>query len=441
MTVQQMKMPQLGESVTEGTLVQWMVGVGDTVKKYDPIAEITTDKVNAEVPSSFSGTITALHAEEGDTLPVGEAICSIAVADSAVKPAAQAAVPATDGAGGAPDGEPTTERRYSPAVRRLAREYAIDLERLPGSGRGGRVTRKDVLRYIKAHESPNEGQEARAQSAADPAGHVRHLKVSVPHEEQAKNTPDRIAAHASLPDADKNDRLTSVDFDIPLTAVRRTIARNMVRSTHEIPHAWMMVEVDVTNLVTYRNQIKGAFQKREGCKLTYLPFFIKAIVAALKEFPRMNSTWAEDKIIEKGAVNISLAVAAEDALYVPVIRHADEMSIKGLAVAIDSLAAKVRDNRLSPGDMQGGTFTVNNTGSFGSVQSQPIINYPQAAILSIESIVKRPVVVNQMIAIRDMVNLCISIDHRVLDGLITGRFLARVRDLLEHISPENTPVY
>jgi 2-oxoisovalerate dehydrogenase E2 component (dihydrolipoyl transacylase) len=168
---------------------------------------------------------------------------------------------------------------------------------------------------------------------------------------------------------------------------------------------------------------------------------MKAIVAALKEFPRINSTWAGDKIIEKKAVNISLAVAADEALYVPVIKNADEKSIKGLAFAVDELAANVRENRLSPEDMQGGTFTVNNTGSFGSIQSQPIINYPQAAILSIESIVKRPVVVNDMIAIRNMVNLCISIDHRVLDGLITGRFLARVKELLENINPENTPIY
>lgn len=231
------------------------------------------------------------------------------------------------------------------------------------------------------------------------------------------------------------------DVDVPLTGVRRAIARNMVRSKHEIPHAWTMIEVDVTNLVNYRNQIKNLFQKKEGYKLTYLPFFIKAIVAALKEYPRMNSTWAGDKIIEKKAVSISLAVAAEDALYVPVIKNADEKSIKGLAIAVDGLASKVRNNSLSPEDMQGGTFTINNTGSFGSIQSQPIINYPQAAILSIESIVKRPVVVNNMIAIRDMVNLCISIDHRVLDGLITGRFLARVKERLENISPENTPIY
>lgn len=420
-----MEMPQLGESVTEGTISQWLVSVGDKVSKYDPIAEITTDKVNAEVPSSFSGKITELLAEEGDTLPVGKAMCSIETSEAASAEAApeqKKASPQKDAAG--PD--QSMKRRYSPAVLRLAQEHDIDLEQLTGSGRSGRITRKDVEQFIAAGKPGS-------QPSAEPVSQDLHrgsgasfseaMAQAVPkhHEPEVQSEPG--------------------DTDVPLTGVRRTIARNMVRSKHEIPHAWTMIEVDVTNLVNYRNQIKNIFHKKEGTKLTYLPFFIKAIVAALKEFPRINSTWAGDRIIEKKAVNLSLAVAAEDALYVPVIRHADEMSIKGLAIAVNEMAAKVRENRLSPDDMQGGTFTINNTGSFGSIESQPIINYPQAAILSIESIVKRPVVVNDMIAIRDMVNLCISIDHRVLDGLVTGHFLARVKERLENISPENTPIY
>ncbi|MCQ2010015.1 2-oxo acid dehydrogenase subunit E2 [Sporolactobacillus sp. STSJ-5] len=429
MSVEQMAMPQLGESVTEGTISQWLISVGDTVNKYDPIAEVTTDKVNAEIPSSFSGKITELLVGEGDTLPVGEPICTIEV--EGAEPAVEKLVKNTAGKAAQKEEQQDTsmKRRYSPAVLRLAQEHDLDLDQIAGTGRSGRITRKDVELYIASVP-----EEHTSESPSD---------MHVPQPSAAGCFSEAVAKEAAKPavHAPKTFENEAGDHVVALTGVRRAIASNMLRSKHEIPHAWTMIEVDVTNLVNYRNQIKGAFLKKEGHKLTYLPFFIKAIVAALKEFPRINSTWAGDKIIEKKAVNISLAVAADEALYVPVIKNADEKSIKGLAFAVDELAANVRENRLSPDDMQGGTFTVNNTGSFGSIQSQPIINYPQAAILSIESIVKRPVVVNNMIAIRDMVNLCISIDHRVLDGLITGRFLARVKELLENINPENTPIY
>ncbi|MCI1881495.1 MAG: 2-oxo acid dehydrogenase subunit E2 [Sporolactobacillus sp.] len=412
MSTEKMTMPQLGESVTEGTISQWLVSVGDAVKKYDPIAEVTTDKVNAEIPSSFTGKITALLAEEGETLPIGQPICAIEVASARQASAVQRQAPASAGA------DQSMKKRYSPAVLRLAQENDIDLGSLHGSGRRGRITRKDV----------EAAAEAKRGVATRQTPTKNHVKAADAADRPLQSVPAPIRSAAG-------------DVDVPLTGVRRTIARNMVRSKHEIPHAWTMVEVDVTNLVAYRNRIKTAFLKKEGCKLTYLPFFIKAVVAALKDYPRINSTWAGDRIIEKQAVNISLAVAAEAALYVPVIRHADEKSIKGLAIAVDELAGKVRSNRLSPEDMQGGTFTINNTGSFGSIESQPIINYPQAAILSVESIVKRPVVVDNMIAIRDMVNLCMSIDHRVLDGLVTGRFLADVKHRLEHMTQDNTPIY
>ncbi len=209
------------------------------------------------------------------------------------------------------------------------------------------------------------------------------------------------------------------DIEIPVTSIRRAIANNMVRSKQEIPHAWMMMEVDVTNLVSYRDQIKKEFKEKEGFNLTYFAFFIKAVAIALKEFPMMNSVWAGDKIIQKKAINISIAVATEDSLFVPVIKNADEKSIKGIAKEINELSKIVRAGKLRSEHIEGGTFTVNNTGSFGSVQSMGIINYPQAAILQVESIVKRPVIMNGgMFAARDMVNLCLSIDHRVLDGLV-----------------------
>jgi len=223
--------------------------------------------------------------------------------------------------------------------------------------------------------------------------------------------------------------------------VRKAIAQNMVKSKTEIPHAWMTVEVDVTNLAELRNAKKDEFKQKEGFSLTYFAFFVKAVAQALKEFPELNSTWAGDKIIQRKAINLNIAVASENQLFVPVIKDADEKSIKGIAKDITDLAKKARDGKLTSADMEGGTFTVNNTGSFGSVQSMGVINHPQAAILQVESIVKRPVFMNGMFAARDMVNLCLSLDHRVLDGLVCGNFLARVKEILENMTKENTSVY
>ncbi len=232
------------------------------------------------------------------------------------------------------------------------------------------------------------------------------------------------------------------DIEIPVTGVRKAIAANMLKSKHEAPHAWMMIEVDVTDLAQFRDSIKGDFKKKEGFNITYFAFFVKAISQALKEFPMMNSMWAGDKIIQKKDINISIAVASDNALFVPVIKNADEKSAKGIGREINELAQKARTGKLKSADMQGGTFTVNNTGSFGSIQSMGIINHPQAAIIQVESIVKRPVIMEGgMIAARDMVNLCLSLDHRVLDGLVCGQFLARVKEILEKMNKDNTSVY
>jgi 2-oxoisovalerate dehydrogenase E2 component (dihydrolipoyl transacylase) len=213
--------------------------------------------------------------------------------------------------------------------------------------------------------------------------------------------------------------------------IRKTIARRMVESKHNAPHAWTMVEADVSELVAFRQRVKADFKRKEGVDLTYLPFFIKAVVEALKQYPMLNASWVDDKIHVHKRINISIAVATDDALVVPVIHNADRLSIAGLAHAVNELAAKARSGRLSLQDVQGGTFTVNNTGAFGSILSQPIINAPQAAILSVESIVKRAVVVNDAIAVRSMVNLCLSLDHRLLDGWVAGQFLKAVKERLQ----------
>lgn len=438
-------MPQLGESVTEGTISKWLVNVGDTVKKYDPLAEVTTDKVNAEVPSTVSGRVTEIVVPEGETVAVGTLIlyieesgaaggsaspaqadapvsapaatqASTAATAQAAAPAVQSAPPARQAAGN--DG---AKQRYSPAVVMLSQQHGIDLSRVVGTGAGGRITRKDVQAIIDAGGQKPAEQVAEAQApAAAPA------PTAAPAQTAPAATP---APSVDIP-------VATGDQVVPVTPIRRTIANRMVQSKHEAPHAWTMIEVDVTNLVNFRNQVKAEFAKKEGLNLTFLPFFIKAVVEALKEYPMINSTWANDKIIVKKEINISIAVATDDALFVPVIKDADQKSILGIAKAVDDLATRTRSGKLTMDDMTGGTFTVNNTGSFGSVLSQPIINSPQAAILSVESIVKRPVVINDMIAVRSMVNLCMSLDHRVLDGLICGRFLQSVKQKLESIGPD-----
>ena len=436
MAIENILMPQLGESVTEGTIEKWLVKPGDTVNKYDPLAEVNTDKVNAEVPSSFTGVIKELIAQEGETLEVGAIICVIEIEGSSeaeetqVEAAPTKAEPANEmpAAGSKKPSSPVkadkgASGRYSPAVLRLSQENDIDLSLVEGSGRGGRITRKDLQAIIDSGEMP------KAAAVQEPAAPV-------------KEAPAAPAAKAPAAQPQADIPVMAGDIEIPVTGVRRAIANNMLRSKHEAPHAWMMIEVDVTNLVAYRDSLKGEFKQKEGFNLTYFAFFVKAVSQALKEFPMMNSMWAGDKIIQKKDINISIAVATEDSLYVPVIKDADEKTIKGIGRDIQELATKVRTGKLKSAEMQGGTFTVNNTGSFGSVQSMGIINHPQAAILQVESIVKRPVIMDGgMIAARDMVNLCLSLDHRVLDGLVCGRFLARVKEILENISPENTSIY
>ncbi|HEL7180602.1 TPA: 2-oxo acid dehydrogenase subunit E2 [Listeria monocytogenes] len=416
MAVEKITMPKLGESVTEGTISSWLVKPGDTVEKYDAIAEVLTDKVTAEIPSSFSGTIKEILAEEDETLEVGEVICTIETADAgSSEPVAEVEETETK----APEKQETKQvkladapasGRFSPAVLRIAGENNIDLSTVEGTGKGGRITRKDLLQVIE--------------------------NGPVAKREEMKSAPQEKAAMPTPP-----VRSAAGDKEIPINGVRKAIAKHMSVSKQEIPHAWMMVEVDATGLVRYRNAVKDSFKKEEGYSLTYFAFFIKAVAQALKEFPQLNSTWAGDKIIEHANINISIAIAAGDLLYVPVIKNADEKSIKGIAREISELAGKARNGKLSQADMEGGTFTVNSTGSFGSVQSMGIINHPQAAILQVESIVKRPVIIDDMIAVRDMVNLCLSIDHRILDGLLAGKFLQAIKVNVEKISKENTALY
>ncbi|MBL7573261.1 2-oxo acid dehydrogenase subunit E2 [Staphylococcus saccharolyticus] len=419
-------MPKLGESVHEGTIEQWLVSVGDQVDEYEPLCEVITDKVTAEVPSTMAGTISEIIVKEGETVSINSIICKI---DSQNENQATSVEEKnnnnqnqlTEEITSKSESKPKNNGRFSPVVFRLASEHNIDLTQVHGTGFEGRVTKKDI------------------QNAIDNPELVNHPTTN---DEMIKNT--NISSATTSEHTNKSslvDISITQQSSLPVKGVRKSIAQNMVTSVTEIPHGWMMVEVDATNLVKTRNYHKASFKQNEGYNLTFFAFFVKAVAEALKANPLLNSTWQGDEIIIHKDINISIAVADNDKLYVPVIKNADEKSIKGIAREINELALKARHGQLSQQDMQGGTFTVNNTGSFGSISSMGIINHPQAAILQVESIVKKPVVINDMIAIRSMVNLCISIDHRILDGVQTGQFMDHIKKRIEHYTVENTTIY
>ncbi len=427
-------MPQLGESVTEGTITRWLKAEGDEVEQDEPIAEVDTDKVNTELPSPLAGTLQKLLISEGTTVDVGAEIALVATggeetpesppredaaaeapteefpaAHTEAQPVASASptartetMPGGNGNGrSVADAEELRLRRSSPVVRRLAAEHGVEISSIPGTGTGGRVTKKDIESFV-------EDQEPAPKTPPEPA----------------RAAPQRVAAH----DGDRIEELTGI---------RRAIANRMALSKREIPHAWTLVEVDMTGLVALREREKTAFMEREGVKLTYLPFIVQAAVEALRENPVLNSVWDGDRIVLRKKVNIGVAVDLEDALIVPVIPNADELNLTGLARRIDAVVKRARSGELTADDVSGGTFTVNNPGSLGSVASAPIINHPQAAILQAEAIVKRPVVVDDAIAIRSIMNLEVSFDHRVLDGGVALRFLNAVKRRLEEYGPES----
>ncbi|SDW32656.1 dihydrolipoamide acetyltransferase family protein [Paenibacillus sp. CF384] len=449
-------MPQLAESLVSATIDKWLKQPGDSIEMYEPICEILTDKVNAELPATIQGTLIRILVGAGETVPVGTPLCLIEVHEEGAGTAAPTATPnggsvstpaaparnndraAVRAQGAAAeagaDGNDHMRYRYSPAVQSLAAEHNVNLSAIEGTGLGGRITRKDVLAFVES------GRGARATGMA--AGIVGSTQQTPqPNKsggEQVRSSGLHLSETPRIPGVEVQGQQVPgrSEYFIDVTPVRNAIARNMRQSVTEIPHAWMMMEVDVTNLVSLRNKLKDDFKKREGVNLTYLAFWVKAVVNAIKDFPIMNSVWAVDKIIVKRDIHIGLAVGTEDAVKVPVIKNADQKNIAGLAREIEDLARKTREGKLTLADMEGGTFTVNNTGSFGSILSYPIINYPQAAIVTCESIVKRPVVINDMIAVRSMANICLSLDHRILDGVICGRFLQRVKENLESFNLE-----
>ena len=432
-------MPQLGESVHEGTISKWLVQPGDKVVEFEPMLEVDTDKVSAEVPAPVTGVLREILAKEGQTVQAGAEIAVVEVGgdgEASAPPRGEVARSAGGGAepsspprgevarsagGGAetrkpteaapaeapssPKGEgrtsgelPSGEHRYSPAVQMVASELNVDLSRVEGTGFGGRVTKKDVQDFATS----------------------------------AKAAPPSPKPAAAAPG--EGDQV------VQLTRVRRLIAENMTRSKTTIPHAWQTQEADMSGVVANRAANKAGFQKQEGFSLTYLPYVMAATVSALREHPEVNSTFNETELIVHRDINLGVSVGLEDTLVVPVVRRADGLSIAGLARAVNDIATRARNKQLKADDLAGATFTVNNSGTFGTLFSYSVINPGQAGILTMEAIVDRPVAVSGMIGIKPMMYLCFSFDHRVLDGLMAARFLTSCRKWLEAVTVDS-PVY
>ncbi len=471
------KMPQLGESVAEGTIGRWLKQVGDPVARDEPLVEIQTDKVNAEVPSPVAGFLQQILLPEGTTAAVktdmaviGDAPPSGETAPTPTPEAAPAPAPAPapsppsaatfsydKQAGGGvvghrgeepaapaaqPDGAAGGKRFYTPVVLRMAEEHGIDLATIQGTGTMGRVTRKDVERAISSGgavaPSPS-GKGQGAPTTPSPSGRGQGAPTTPSPSGRGQGAPTTPSPSGRGQGEGAVTAETQRSEDRALTPMRRAIAEHMTSARRDIPDAWSLVEIDVTRLVRYRASVLPDFLNREGFELTYLPFFIKAVLAGLRAVPELNAAWAGDHITVHHQYNLGIAVSLQNGLIVPVLRDSDQHSIAGLAQALRALVQKARGGKLSMDDLQGATFTVNNPGSLGSIMSQPIVPVGQAGIVTMEAIVKRPVVTaDDAIAVRSIMHSCLSFDHRILDGAQALQFLRTIKDQLETVE---YPIY
>jgi len=424
-------MPKMGESIAEATIIRWLKNEGDKVEKDEPIVEIATDKVDSEIPSIEAGILVKQFYKDGQVVKVGEPVAMIATDGAAVSaPApvaeiektvvaavntAQPEKPAAVTSGG--------DRFYSPLVLNIARTEGIgmeELDRLPGTGKEGRVTKADILNYLQ-----NRG--------AAPSVTLTAASPSLTQPAATKTETEKPASEAV--------RLGAGDEIIEMDRVRKLIADHMVMSKRTSPHVTSFVEADVTNLVNWRNKVKDSFKKRDGGNITFTPVFVWAIAKAIKDYPMINVSVDGDKIIKKKNINIGMAVAQQNGnLIVPVIKNADTMNLLGITRVVNDLANRARVNKLTPDEIQGGTYTVTNVGSLGNVMGTPVINQPQVAIMAIGAIRKKPAVIEteygDVIAIRHMMFLSHSYDHRVIDGALGGMFVRKVADYLEQWDPE-----
>ena len=448
-------LPQLGETVTEGTITRWFKKVGDTIVADEPLFEVSTDKVDTEVPSPIAGTLTEIRVAEGETVAVGTVIAVVGGADATSAPppvAAPAPVPApapvvtpvpapviapapapvaTPAPAPAPAPVATapvvavqSNKLLSPVVRRLVNDHGINIDALQGTGPGGRITREDVLDYIDRNGLATQTTPAPAPVAA-PAPIAAPAPVQAPVSAPA---PAPAVSRAALGDREQV---------IPLTKIRRLTGSHMVMSLETSPHAFTVVEVDYANVDKTRGSVKESWKSSEGFSLTYLPFISRAVVDALAEFPHLNASIDGDNLVVHSYVDLGIAVDLDYAgLLVPVVRSADAKRLRAIAREIHDLATRARGRKLSPDEITGGTFTLSNNGSAGALIAMPIINQPQVAILSTDAIVRKPVVVampdgSESIAIHPMGHLSMSWDHRAFDGAYAGRFLSRVKQILE----------
>lgn len=450
----EIKMPKLGESITEGTIVSWSVQVGDVVKEDDVLFEVNTAKVSAEIPSPVAGKIVEILYKEGDTVAVGTVVAVVDMGGEEEKPVEQEEkapqkeeTPATESKPEGQPAKPEEGRWYSPAVLQLAREAKIpqdELDAIPGTGYEGRLSKKDIKRYIdgkKGGGAPAAGGTAPAAAqplqpespkagASEKVASVGSTTSSAPSDATLKG-----GGTSAQPSPAAADGVEVKEMD----RVRRMIADHMVMSKKVSPHVTNMVEVDVTKLVRWREKNKEAFLRREGVKLTYMPAIAEATAKALAAYPQVNVSVDGYNILYKKRINIGIAVSQNDGnLIVPVVHDADRLNLNGLALAIDSLARKARVNKLMPDDIDGGTFTITNFGSFKMLFGTPIINQPQVAILGVGVIEKKPAVVEtpegDVIAVRHKMYLSLSYDHRVVDGSLGGNFLHFIADYLENWS-------
>ena len=443
-------MPQMGESIAEGTIVRWIKKVGDAIDRDEPLFEISTDKVDAEIPSPASGVIAEIRAKEGETVPVNSVVAVISAAGEKPKPAAEPTAPAkaqeppkpaaqADGAASTavtPSPQPaaaakpaasatpqpaSTEdalrERSSPLVRKIAKEHNVDISHIRGTGLGGRVTKDDILAYVASASAPTTGGGASSASAPTTAAGASPRQVP--------------PSQAPVP---PKPTFGAGDVTEKMSAMRKKIAEHMVLSRRTSAHVHSVFEVNFARLAQIRDQRKSEFE-RAGAKLTYMSFITKAVVDALREVPIVNASVDGDNVIYHKEINVGVAVALEWGLIVPVIKHADEKNLVGLSRAIIDLAGRARSKQLKPDEVGGGTFTITNPGVFGALFGMPIINQPQVAILGVGNVEKRPVVIDDAIAIRPMTYLTLGYDHRVIDGAVADHFMSHIKKQLENWDP------
>lgn len=422
-------MPQMGESIVEGTLTKWLKGVGDTVELDEPLFEISTDKVDSEVPSPVAGKIEAILVEEGETVEINAIVAKVsggagggAATAAPAEEAAPAPEPEVAPAAAAPAAAPAPAAaesgrsyRASPLVRRLAREKGVDLSRVTGTGQGGRIGKKDLEAHLAGESAPGAAAPAAAPAAraAAPAA--------------AEGGMDLFTAFRPAPESRFGDHYVE-----PLSPMRRSIAQHMVMTKRFAPHVEMIHEIDCTRIAEVRAKAKNQFLEQNGEKLTFLPFFLKAAASALKAFPAVNASLDGDDVVYHRDINLGIAVALDWGLLVPVIRDADEKNILGLQRAINDLAGRARKKALKPDELQHSTFSISNYGGFNTLLATPAINQPNVALLGLGALKKRPVVVNDAIAIRMMCYSTLTIDHRVVDGALAAMFQNHMTEILEN---------